>query len=327
MPVRRSTRLLHALIATAAAALPSLGHGQGAATYPDKPVRFVVPFPPGGGTDILARLIGQKLGERWGQTFVIDNRGGAAGAIGAEVVAKSLPDGYTIMMAFGSHASNATLYPNLPFDPVNDFAMVSLAVISPMMLVVHPSLPVKNVKELVAYAKIKPVSYGSSGNGSPPHLAMELLKQSAGFDMVHVPYKGIAPATTAQLGNEVQAAFTVLIVSIPHHKSGRLRGIAVSTAKRFPTLPDVPTVAESGVPGFDAPTWYGIMAPAKTPPAVVAKLHKEITSVLNAPDMRERLLNEGNEPVVSTPEEFRKFLQADIEKWAKIIKLTGAKPD
>jgi len=327
MPVCRPSRVLSALIAATVATLAPAVHAQSAAAYPDKPVRFVVPFPPGGGTDILARVIGQKLGERWGQTFVIDNRGGAAGAIGAEVVAKSVPDGYTIMMAFGSHASNATLYPKLPFDPVNDFAMVSLAVISPMMLVVHPSLPVKNVKELVAYAKAKPISYGSSGNGSPPHLAMELLKLSAGFDMVHVPYKGIAPATVAQLGNEVQTAFTVLIVSIPHHKSGRLRGIAVSTAKRFPTLPDIPTVAESGVPGFDAPTWYGIMAPAKTPPAIVAKLHKEITAVLNAPDMRERLLNEGNEPVVSTPEEFRKFLQADIEKWAKIIKLTGAKPD
>ena len=322
---------IHSSAVLAAAAWVALAGGAPAAAqsaYPAKPVRILIGFSPGGPSDILTRQLGAKLSEGLGQQFVYDNRPGAGGQIAAELAVKSPPDGYTLLMGNNSIlAANVTLYQNSGIDPLRDFTPIVMVAAQPNILVVHPSLPVKNVKELVAYAKIKPVSYGSSGNGSPPHLAMELLKQSAGFDMVHVPYKGIAPATTAQLGNEVQAAFTVLIVSIPHHKSGRLRGIAVSTAKRFPTLPDIPTVAESGVPGFDAPTWYGIMAPAKTPPAIVAKLHKEIASVLNTPDMRERLLNEGNEPVVSTPEEFRKFLQADIEKWAKIIKLTGAKPD
>ncbi len=302
----------------------------GEIAYPAKPVRVIVTFTAGGGTDMAARAIGQKLAEQWGQQFIIDNRAGAGGIIGTEIVAKSAPDGYTLLLASSSGlVLNPLLTSKLPYDPVKDFAPVSLLAINPTLLVVISSLPVNNVKELIALAKAKPhsLNYASVGLGSPIHLAMELFKAMTGTDMVHVPYKGAGPAVTDLLGGQVQLMFNSMPTVLPHVKTGKLRALAVGSARRAKTVPDVPTVAESGVPGFDAATWFGIVAPSATPKAVVDKLNAGIAKGLEDPEMAQRLLSQGSEVQGSTPEGLAKYMRDESERWRKLIKTAGIKVD
>ena len=297
-----------------------------AQNYPVRPIRLIVPFTPGGGTDILARAIGQKLSESLGQQVVIDNRAGAGGTIGAEMAARSGPDGHTLLMVSASYAVNASLY-KLSFDPVKDLAPVTLVATVPFMLIATPSLPANNVKELIVLAKAKPngLNYASSGNGSSPHLAGELLKMMAGIEMVHVPYKGGGPAVTDLMGGQVQLMFNTILQSLPHVKSGKLKALAVGSPKRSPAAPDTPTIAESGVPGYDFTNWFGVLAPGGTPKPIIGKLHSEIARHINAPDLRKRLAAEGAEVVGSSPEEFARTMRADIEKYAKIIKAANVR--
>jgi tripartite-type tricarboxylate transporter receptor subunit TctC len=304
--------------------------GAEAQQYPTKSIRLVVPFTPGGTTDILARTVGQKLSESWGQQVVIDNRPGAGGNIGTEIVAKAPPDGYTLLMGtISTHAINASLYKKLAFDPVKDFAPLTRIGRLPNILVVHPSLPVKSVKELIALAKSKPgdLSFASSGSGTSLHLSGELFKMMAGIEMVHVPYKGSSPALTDLLGGQVKVMFDNLPTALPHVKAGKLRALAVTAAKRSPTLPEVPTVAESGLPEFDVSSWFAMFAPAKTPPEIVAKLNGEIVKILNSADVKEKLAQHGVEPAPTSPEELAAFAKAETEKWGKVVKATGATAD
>lgn len=298
--------------------------------YPSKPVRVIVTFSAGGGTDMAARAIGQKLSEQWGQQFIIDNRAGAGGIIGTEIAAKSAPDGYTLLLASSSGlVINPLLSSKLPYDPVRNFAPVSLLAINPTILVVNSSLPVNNVKELIALAKAKPrsLNYASVGLGSPIHLAMELFKAMTGTDMVHVPYKGAGPAVTDLLGGQVQLMFNSMPSVLPHVKTGRLRALAVGSAKRAKTVPDVPTVAESGVPGFDAVTWFGIVAPAATPKAVIDKLNAGIARGLDDPELAQRLASQGSEVQGSTPAGLAKYMHDESERWRKVIKTAGIKSE
>lgn len=296
--------------------------------YPNKPVRMVVPFPPGGTTDILARAVGQKLSEAWGQQVVIDNRPGAGGNIGTDLVAKAPADGYTLLMGtVGTQAINASLYAKLPFDPVKDFAPVTLVASVPNVLVVNKTIPSNSVKELIALAKSKPgqLNFASSGNGTSIHLAGELFKSMTGISMTHIPYKGSAPALTDLIGGQTNMMFDNLPSSMQHIKSGTLRALAVTSAKRSPALPDVPTVAESGVPGFEASSWFGVLAPAGTPKEIVAKINADIVKALAAPDIKERLSGQGAEPVGNSPEQFAAYIKTEIVKWAKVVKDSGAK--
>jgi tripartite-type tricarboxylate transporter receptor subunit TctC len=297
--------------------------------YPHKPIRLVVPFPPGGGTDILARLLGQKAGEMLSQQIIIDNRGGAGGTIGTDIAAKAPPDGYTLILVSGSHAINPGLYQKLPYDSVNDFAPITQIATSPGILVVNPSLPVKSVKELIALARARPgqINYASAGSGTPPHLAGELFKVMAKIDMVHVPYKGNAPAFTDVIGGQVSLIFPTMPSAMPFIKSGKLRPIAVTSAKRSPAAADIPTIAESGLPGYEATSWYGILAPALTPERIVARLHEVLVSVIGAPDMKDKLATQGLDPVANAPQEFAAVIKSEIAKWAKVVKASGAKPE
>ena len=301
------------------------------APYPNRPVKLVVPFPPGGPLDIISRLIAQKASEDWGQSVVVDNRPGAGGNIGADVVAKSPPDGYTILMgALSTHAVNPSLYPKMPYDAVNDFAPISLVAITPNVLVVNTSLPVNSAKEFIAYAKANSgkLSFGSGSNGSAGHLAGELFKVETGkTDIVHIPYKGGAPATQALLAGDTQFMFDNLANAMPQVKAGKLKALAVTTAERSKLAPDLPTMAEAGMPGFDISTWFGLVAPAGTPKDVIAKWNAEVVKILNSPDMRERLTAQGAEPAPSTPEQFAAFIQSEIPKYARIVKISGAKVD
>jgi tripartite-type tricarboxylate transporter receptor subunit TctC len=302
----------------------------GAQDYPNRPVKLVVPFPPGGPLDVTGRLIAQKLTEAWGQSVVVENKPGAGGNIGAELVAKSPPDGYTILMgALSTHAVNPSLYPKMPYDAVKDFAPITLIAVTPNVLVVNPSLPVHSVKDLIAYAKANPgkLAFGSGSNGSAGHLAGELFKVDTGTDIVHVPYKGGAPATQALLAGDVQFMFDNLANATAQVKAGKLRALAVTTAERSKLAPDLPTMAEAGLPGFDIATWYGLLAPAGTPPAVVAKWNAEVTKILNAPDTRERLMAQGAEPAPMTAAQFAAFIEREIPKYARIVKASGAKVD
>ena len=311
-------------------ALLALAAPAGAQTaYPQKPIRMVVPFPPGGGTDILARLFGQKMSETLGQQVIIDNRGGAGGTIGTDIAAKAPPDGYTLILVSGSHAINPGLYPKLPYDSVNDFAPITQLATSPGILVVNPSLPVKSVKDLIALARAKPgqINYASAGSGTPPHLAGELFKVMAKIDMVHVPYKGNAPAFTDVIGGQVSLIFPTMPSAMPFIKSGRLRPIAVTSAKRSPAAPDIPTIAESGLPGYEATSWYGILAPARTPREIVARLHEVLVSIIGSPDMKDKLAAQGLDPVGNTPQQFAAVIKSEISKWAKVVKASGAKPE
>jgi len=299
------------------------------ADYPDRPIRLIVPQPPGGTSDILARVFAQKLSENLRQQVIIDNRAGASGTIGTDLAAKSTPDGYTLVLVYTTHATTPGIYGKLPYDPVGDFAPITIMAAAPLFLVVHPKIPVTSVRELIAYAKPRPgeLNFCSAGNGSGSHLAGELFNTLTGVKLTHIPYKGSGLAITELIGGQVQLMFAGIVPIDPHVKAGRVRGIAVSSAKRSVALPQVPTIAESGVPGFDVVGWYGVLAPARTPQAVVARLNRELLKILQSPGVRDRLLGEGAEPVGDTPAEFTAFLKTDITRWAKVIKAAGAKLD
>jgi len=305
---------------------------QGAAqAYPAKPIRFVVPFPPGGPLDIMARGIGQKLTESWGQPVIVDNRPGAGGSLGAELVARAPGDGYTLLMgAVSTHAINPHLYARIGYDPFQDFAAVALVAEVPNVLVVNPAVPANSVQELVALAKAKPgyLNFGSGSTGSTGHLAGELFKSLAGVDMAHIPYKGGAPAMQDLLGGQVQLMFDNLANSLPQVKAGKLRALAVTTSTRSPAMPDLPTVNEAGVKGFDLSTWFGVFVPAGTPPEIVAKLNAGIVSALGSKELRERLAAMGTTPPANnTPAAFAAFVRAENAKYAKVVKESGAKVD
>ena len=298
--------------------------------YPAKAVRMIVGFPAGGTSDIMARLTGQKLSEAWGQTFIIDNRPGAGGNIGTELVAKAAPDGYTLLVSPGSTlTSNPAVYSKVPFDTVRDFAPVTIIAGVPNALVVHPSLPVANVKELIALAKSRPgqLAYASTGAGQSTHLSAELLKTSAGINMIHVPYKGSAPALTDIVAGQVSVMFDNLPSVLPFIKSGRLKPLAVSSAARSRALPEIPTVAESGVPGFDVTVWFAVLAPAATPRDIVNRLNTEVVKAINTSDMRQRLAQQGADPIGNTPEEFSAVIKRDLAGWAKVVKDANIKLD
>lgn len=296
-----------------------------AQSYPAGSLRIVVPFPPGGGTDIMARALAQKLNESWGQPAVVDNRGGANGTIGAALVAKAPPDGYTMLVAPSGFAVNPSIYRALPFDAVKDFAPVTQLAASPLVIVVHPSLPARSVKELIALAKARPgeINYGSSGNGSPPHLGTELFKHMSGINMVHIPYKGAGPAAIDVVGGQISLYFMNMLQAKPLVKSGKVRALGVTSPRRFPALPDVPAVAEAGVPGYEMTNWYGLFLPAGSPKAALGKLHAEVARILNLPDMKDRLAADGAVVVASTPEQFAAFLKQEMAKFAKVVKISG----
>lgn len=306
-------------------------HGAaGAQAYPQKPVHLVVGVPPGGTTDVVARLVGQKLAEQMGQQVVIDNRGGAGGNIGAELVAKSAPDGYTLFLAtIGTMAINPSLYSKMPFDTLRDFAAISQLTSMPQLLVVHPSVPVKSVKELIAYAKSRPgqLTFASGGTGTAIHLAGELFKTMAGVDMVHVAYKGSSPAMTDLIGGQVSLMFDQILTALPHVQSGRLRGLAVTTEKRSPAAPQIPTIAEAGLPGYAVTTWHGLLAPAGTPRDIVNRLSSEAAKALQNPDVRNKFASQGVDPISSTPEQFAAMMKSELEKWRKVIAASGTKID
>lgn len=313
----------------AALLIPVSIHGAQAA-YPEKPIKFVVPFPPGGGADIMARPLAQKLSANLGQPVVIENRGGAGGTLGAEAVATAAPDGYTLFFGtMGTHAINVTLYPALRYDPVKDFAPVSLTHTNPRVLVVHPSVEAKNIMELVALARANPgkLSFSSAGSGSSSHLAGELFKQAAGVDIVHIPYKGSAPALNDLLGGRISMTMDSLAVYSEHIRSGKVRPLGVTSLKRIGALPDVPTIAESGLAKYDVSNWLGIMAPAATPRPIINQLHTAIVQSMADPAMRKQLVALGIEVNTNTPEEFAALIKAEIGKWASIVKISGAKPD
>jgi tripartite-type tricarboxylate transporter receptor subunit TctC len=301
-----------------------------AQAYPTKTVRMVIPFPPGGSLDITGRLIAQKLTEMWGQPVVVENKPGAGGNIGADFVAKSPPDGYTILMgALSTHAVNPSLYKTMPYDATKDFAPITLIAITPNVLVVNASSPVNNVKEFIAYTKANPgkLSFGSGSNGSAGHLAGELYKVETGTDAVHIPFKGGAPATQALLAGDTQFMFDNLANAMAQVKAGKLKALAVTTGQRSKLVPDLPTMAEAGLPGFDISTWYGFFAPAGTPPAVVARWNADVTKILNSPEVRDKIMADGAEPAPDTPEQFSQFIAKELAKYARIVKASGAKVD
>lgn len=290
--------------------------------YPVKPIRLIVPYPPGGPTDFVGRLIGQRLSDAFRQQVVVENRPGAASAIGTEIAARAAGDGYTLLLGTSAgFCINPALGGKLPYDPERDFAPLTLLVINPQILVVHPSLPVRSVKELVALAKRRPgqINYASVGNASPNHLGMEMLKSMTGIDMVHIPYKGTAPAVTDILAGNVSLMFNSMPSVLPQVKGGRLRGLAVGSAKRSPAAPDIPTVAEAGVPGFEYVTWYGLFAPAGTLRDIVGKLNAQVRRILSEPQIAQRLAGQGAEPAASSPEELAQYRRAEFERWRKLI--------
>jgi tripartite-type tricarboxylate transporter receptor subunit TctC len=297
--------------------------------YPARAVRVVVPFAPGGGTDVVGRILAQQLSQRLGQSFVIENRPAGSGIVGADFVAKAQGDGYTLLFAFSSLSSSAKLISHLPYDPTTDFAPVALATTSPLVMFLHPSVPATNLREFIAYAKANPgkLNYGSSGPGSSPHLATELLMSMAGIQMTHIPYKGIAPAITAQIANEVQMSLTPIAVGMPHARAGKLRALASAGLKRSAAIPDVPTIDESGLPGFEVIAWWGMLAPAKTPRPVVTLLNREVRAVLEIPEVKKSLLDQGMDPAGGTPEEFASLIRADMDKWGDVGRRLGVRLD
>lgn len=300
----------------------------GAQDYPSKPIRLIVPFAAGGPMDIMSRAIGDKLTAAWGQQVVVDNRGGAGGGIGAELTARAAPDGHTLITGhLGTHAVNVSLYSKLNYDPIKDFAPVTLIATLPLGLFVHHSVPAQSARELIALAKAKPaqINFATASSGGPTHMAAEMLKSMAGINIVHVPYKGNAAALNALIAGESQMMFSNLLTGMPHARAGKLRAIAVSSAKRSPQAPDLPTVAES-VPlrGYDITPWYGILAPAGTPRAIVMKLNREIKLAIEAPDMQSRFIKQGVDLVTSSPEEFSNLIRTEIPKWRKVVKDSGA---
>ncbi len=298
-----------------------------AQSYPSRPIRYIVPQAPGGSSDTLARIVTQRAAEGLGQQLVVDNRPGATGIIGAEVVARANPDGYTLLQVATSHATNPAMQAKLPYDTLRDFVEISLLSQQPNIWLVHPSLPVRNVRELIAYAKSKPgqLNFASSGTGGSQHLAGELLKSMAGIEMTHVPYKGSPPALVDLLAGRVPLMSSTMPPAVPHIKSGKARAIAVTSTKRSAALPDVPTVAESGVPGYEAIAWQGLVAPAGTPKPVITRINAEFVKVLKQPDVAARLGDQGFETVASTPEWFTQYTKSEIAKWSKVIKSAGIK--
>lgn len=294
-----------------------------AQNYATRPVRMIVPFPPGGGTDILARIVSQKLGERLGQQVIVDNRPGAATNIGMELAARSAPDGYTLLMASIGLAANPSLYPKMGFDPVVDLAPVTLVAMAPTVLSVHPAVPARTVKQLVSLAQSKPgaLNYGSFGGGSGAHLAAELFKLTTGLDIVHVPYKGGAPAITALMSGEVQMVFSSMLPVMPHLKSGRLAAIAIASAKRTAALPELPTFRESGI-DYETGTWFGVLVPAGTPRDIITRLNEEIVRILRLPDVQERIAGEGAEPVGNSPAEFQAFIKNEAAKLGRVVRVS-----
>lgn len=298
-----------------------------AQTYPRLPIKIVVPFPPGGGTDLLARLLGQKLNESWGQPVVTDNRAGANGTIGAAIVSKSPPDGHTLLLVPSGYAVNPSMYPKLPYSADKDFAPITQLAASPLLVLVHPSLPATSIRELIALAKARPgqINYASSGIGSPPHLATEHFKSMAHVNMAHIPYKGGGPAMVDLLAGHVSIYFNAILQALPYAKGGKLRPLAVTSPKRFPAIPETPTVAEGGLPGYEMTNWYGLLAPAGTPKDIVTRINTEVSKILNHPDVKERLAADGAIVVASTPVEFAAFLQQEMAKFAKIVRTSGMK--
>jgi len=323
-----STRRTFTLAAASALGLLALTPlAAQAQAFPTKAITIIVPFSAGGTTDILARVLGQFISKDLGQPVIIDNRAGAGGNIGTQLVARAAPDGYTILMGtVGTHAINQSLYPKLAFDPIKDFAPLTRVALVPNLLVANPAQPFKTVKELTAYAKANPgkVTFGSSGSGTSIHLSGELFKQMAGVDIQHVAYKGSAPAVNDLLGNHIAIMFDNMPSAISHVKAGKLRPLAVTTAQRSPALPDVPTIAEAGVPGYEATSWFGLLAPARTPAPVVAKLNASILKTLADPDVKKKLLEQGAEPAGETPAQFAAFIASETVKWGKIVKQSGA---
>jgi tripartite-type tricarboxylate transporter receptor subunit TctC len=303
--------------------------GSAPGQYPAHPVRFIVPSAAGGGTDIIARAVSLKLSEALGQQFVVDNRPGAGQMIGIELAAKAPPDGHTILMAASTLAINPVMYKKVPYDPLRDFAPVTQAASLPNVLVVHPSLPVNSLAELIAYAKARPgeLNFASAGIGTSPQMSIELLKSMAGIDMVHIPYKGTAPGVVDLLAGQVKVMAPNVLTALPHIKSGKLRALAVTSGKRSRALPEIPTVAEAGLPGYDSTQWYGVLAPAGTPREIVARLHGEIVRALRDPEVGKRLEADGAEAVGSSPEEFSAFIRSETEKWAKVARAAGIKPE
>jgi tripartite-type tricarboxylate transporter receptor subunit TctC len=300
-----------------------------AQTWPARPIHLIVPFPPGGVTDIVGRIIAQRLSEGLGQPIVVENRGGGAGSIGAQLAAKSTPDGYTLLMATATHAINVTLMPNTGFDLTKDVVPVSLVASVPLLLAVNPKLPVTDVKSLVAYAKANPgkLNFASGSTGSASHLAGEMLKTMAGVQMTHIPYRGGGPALQDVIAGHVGLMFENMPSILPHVQAGRLRGIATTGPKRSPAIPELPTMIESGFPGFEAGSWYGLFAPIGTPPEVIERLHREVVNALKNPEMQKQLLAQGAEPIGNSPQEFTSFINAEVAKWAKAIKDSGAKAE
>lgn len=297
--------------------------------YPSRPIRLVIPFAPGGGSDVTARLLGPRIADRLGQPVVIDNRPAASGVVGADIVAKAVPDGYTLLGTTVTFVINGTLQKGLPYDAFKDFAPITQAIVSPFGLLLHPSVPAKTVKEFIAYARANPgkLLYGSSGPGSSPHLSAELFLSMAGLKMTHVPYKGIAPAITAQLGNEVQLTFSNVFSTLGHWKAGRLRLVAHGGSKRVESFPDIPTIAESGLPGYESSNWYGYAATGKTPPAIIRTLNQAFVAAINQPDVRKILIAQGNEVIANSPEEFARVIKADAERWGSIGRKLGIQLD
>ena len=326
--IRRASRrpFLRGLLPTLLALLATTSMAQ--SPFPNKPVKLIVPFPPGGGNDVIARVIGQKLSDRWGQPVVIDNRAGANGIVGLQALMQAPADGYTLAVgAAGPLAVNPSLYARLPYDPVKDFAAVTNLVNYPLLLVVHPSVPVRTTRDVVALAKAKPgqLSYASPGSGNSGHLAGELFNTMAGVNTLHVPYKGQGPALTDLLSGQVQMLYSSIPSVINQVKSGQLKAIAVGSAKRLPSLPEVPTIAESGVPGYEAYSWVGLVAPAHTPSDIVHKIYRDVSDILKQPDVADKLNQQGALPVGDTPEEFAQYIKAEVAKWGQVVRNANIK--
>ena len=322
---------MHIVIAAVVALAGLAPYGEAhAQTYPAKPIRLIVPFPAGGGADIFARLIGRKLSDNMRQSIVVDNRAGASGIIGCEAVARSAADGYTLLMGTtGTHTTNPAVFSKLPYDPLKDFTPISLVADSPFVLLVHPSLPVANLKELIAFAKARPgqLTYASSGTGSSSHLGFELFNLMAGIKGVHVPYKGLPPATLDTISGYVTMTWNSITAAAPYLKNKQLKALGIGSVKRSALMPDIPTISEAGLPGFELGSWYGIFAPAGTAPEIVRRIQSEIVKAINDPGMNDQFAALSAEPVGSTPDEFRAVLQRDLVKWAKVAKQANVKAD
>ena len=313
-----------------AAAMACAAIGGWAQPYPAKPIRIIVPFPAGGTADIMARVVGQKMTETWGQQVLIDNRSGAGGNIAADLAARSAPDGYTLFLCtVGTHAVHQTLYEKLSFDPIKDFSAVAYIAGVPNVVVVHPSIPVTSVKELIGFIKARPgrINFGSSGTGSSVHMSGEMLKVMAGLDMTHIPYKGNPQAVTDLMAGQIELMITNMPSVIPYIQSGRLRALAVTTKARSPALPDLPTMEEAGLPGYESSAWFGLVSPAAVPRDIVSKLNAEVMRIVGLEDVKRNLASQGAYPLVMTPDEFGAFMKTETAKWAKIVKASGARAD